>query len=86
MNTTQELDLKEIYKIGQVEISHYRKGNLYYTLIMGKDGHVNRFYQFPIPISDTGDATFMKRDKASMFFRYIKKAIEDGSLKEVDGK
>lgn len=35
---------------------------------------------FPVPISDIGNATFLAKDKAILFMRYIRKWLE--SLKQ----
>lgn len=55
----------------QVTFEYYRKGELWYTTECG--------FKFPVPISDTGDGTFSKSDRAMLFMRYIRqhlKAIE----------
>jgi hypothetical protein len=33
-------------------------------------------FKFPVPIEDCGDGTFLPKDKAMMFMRYIRKQIE----------
>ena len=33
-------------------------------------------FEFPVPISDIGDATFLAEDKAMLFMRYIRKHLE----------
>lgn len=53
----------------EVNFLHYTKGNLWYE-VSGTD-----FY-FPVPIEDTGDAYFMRTDKASLYMRYIRKHLE----------
>lgn len=40
-------------------------------------------FEFPVPLDDVGDATLEKEDKAIMFMRYIRKAIEEGMFVEV---
>ena len=52
----------------QVHFCFYRKGELWYKTDCG--------FPFPVPISDTGDGTFMNQDKAFLFMRYIKKQLE----------
>jgi hypothetical protein len=37
-------------------------------------------YTFPVPLSNIGDATLLATDKAIVFMRYIRKAIEDGTF------
>lgn len=59
----------------EVVFECYKKGNLWY-FIDDKDK-----FMFPVPIEDTGDGTFLSRDRAIMFMRYIKKhldLLEDG--------
>ena len=57
-------DIKDLVKDRTVSFSHYRAGNLYYK-VDGKD------FEFPVPISDTGEATFPNKEKAMLFMRYI---------------
>lgn len=57
----------------KVTFLHYRQKELWYTTECG--------FEFPVPISDTGDATFLASDKAMLFMRWINlqiKAIEEG--------
>lgn len=51
---------------------YYRKGELWYTTDCG--------FEFPVPMSDTGDGTFYNIDRSMMFMRYIRKHME--SIKE----
>lgn len=69
------MKLKDIVKDNSVEFIRYRKGNLYYMISYG-----NELYEFPVPIDDCGDATFYNNDKAIMFMRYIRKALEDNTF------
>ena len=46
----------------------YFDGNLWYRT---EDG-----FEFPVPISDVGNATFLATDKAMLFMRYIRKHME----------
>lgn len=50
----------------------YRKGELWYKTECG--------FEFPVPITDTGDAVFLDSDKALFFMRWINKQIK--SIKE----
>jgi hypothetical protein len=66
MNT---LSIKDMVKNGKkVRLEFYRKGELWYKT---QDG-----FKFPVPISDTGDGTFLVEDKAMLFMRYIRKQLE----------
>jgi hypothetical protein len=60
----------------QVFFQFYRKGELWYAT---EDG-----FQFPVPIADTGDGTFLAQDRAMMFMRYIRKQLE--AIKEEQEK
>lgn len=61
--------LKEIVSNNaKVHFNFYRKGELWYVTDCGFD--------FPVPIEDTGDASFMKEDKAMLFMRYIRKQLD----------
>jgi len=66
------MTLKTIVKDNQVHFSHYRAGHLYYTVLV--EGQT---YVFPVPITDTGEATFHKQEKAMLLMRYIRKALAE---------
>jgi hypothetical protein len=53
---------------GTVDFQYYRAGNLYYVTETG--------ITFPVPIEDTGEATFLSSDKAILFMRYIRKHLK----------
>lgn len=52
----------------QVTFQYYRDGNLWYETECG--------FQFPVPIDDIGNATFLKQDKSLLFMRWIRKHME----------
>jgi hypothetical protein len=61
--------LKEMVIGDQVVLfTRYLDGNLYYETECG--------FEFPVPISDIGNATFRAKDKAMLFMRYIRKHLE----------
>lgn len=63
------MSIKEMVGKGKVvEFVYFRKNELWYKT---EDG-----FMFPVPISDTGDGTFLPKDKAMMFMRYIRKQLE----------
>lgn len=63
-------NVKEMVKDNKkVTFKFYRAGNLYYTTECG--------FVFPVPISDIGEATFLVEDKALLFMRYIRKAVQE---------
>lgn len=53
---------------GRVKLTKVVKGNMWYITDFGDE--------FPVPISDMGDATFLPEDKASFFMRYMRKYNE----------
>ena len=66
------ITLTEIVKDNKVIFSYLRKGTAFYNVIVN-----DITYIFPVPLDDIGDATLMKEDKAIIFMRYIRKAIEN---------
>ena len=52
----------------KVTFKHYKLGELWYVT---EDG-----FEFPVPIDDAGDGTFLAEDKALLFMRYIRKHME----------
>ena len=67
--------LIDLLKDNFVKFRYYRDGNLYYCV--NKDF---TDYIFPVPISDIGNATFLDKDRAILFQRYIRKAMEEQTL------
>jgi hypothetical protein len=50
---------------------------MYYSVsVPGKPGE----YMFPVPLGDVGDATLDAHDKAIIFMRYIRKAIDENTF------
>jgi hypothetical protein len=64
MNSIKEM-IKDRKK---VRFSFYRDKELWYVT---EDG-----FEFPVPIDEVGNATFLHEDKAILFMRYIRKHIE----------
>jgi hypothetical protein len=52
----------------KVRFSFYRDRQLFYRTESG--------FEFPVPIDDIGNATFLAEDKAILFMRYIRKHIK----------
>jgi hypothetical protein len=52
----------------QVSFVRYRDGELWYVT---GDG-----FEFPVPVADVGNATFLARDKALLFMRYMRQHME----------
>lgn len=61
-------NIKEMVKDKSVNFTYYRDGSLWYTT---DDG-----FLFPVPIDDIGNATFMVKDRAILFMRYIRTHIK----------
>lgn len=76
------LTIKEIVKDNIVNFDRYRKGVLYYNVIIVQHDLTETF-EFPVPTEDCGDATFPASDKAILFMRYIRKAIDDGTFVKI---
>ncbi len=75
-------NIKDIVKNNTVQFHHYRAGVLYYQVVI-PDGMHFKGYIFPVPIYDIGEATFLYQDKAILFMRYIKKAIDEKTFIEL---
>lgn len=67
------MNIKDIVKDNVVRFDRYRHGIMYYTVRIKDEGT----YSFPVPLDDIGDATLPDEEKAIMFMRYIRKALED---------
>lgn len=52
----------------QVTFTRYRDGELWYV--------TDDDFEFPVPVADIGNATFLARDKALLFMRYIRKHMQ----------
>ncbi len=66
------MKLLEIVKDNKVTFDFMREGIAYYNVIVD-----TTTYSFPVPLEDIGDATLLKEDKAIIFMRFIRKAIEN---------
>lgn len=54
---------------GTVNFSHYFDGSLWYKTS-------DTGFEFPVPVSDIGNARFLSTDRAMLFMRYIRKHLE----------
>lgn len=62
-------NIKEEVKDNRVvRFTRYRTQNLWYKTESG--------FEFPVPIEEAGEATFLAEDKAIFFMRYIRKHVE----------
>jgi hypothetical protein len=62
------LNVKNMVKNKNVTFQYYYDGALYYETECG--------FKFPVPVSDIGTATFLKKDKAILFMRWIRKHVK----------
>ena len=58
-------------------MSHYRQDVLYYLV---NHRHEPETYMFPIDVHDLDGATVNHTEKSVFLMRYIRKAIEDGTM------
>ena len=80
MNTLNTRTLKEMVQNNQkVAFRFYRDSQLWYVTECG--------FEFPVPISEAGTATFLAEDKAILFMRYIRRHMEylKKSMDQKDG-
>lgn len=64
-----KITVGDLVKNKYASFSYYRSGNLIYTT---SDG-----FEFPIPISDTGEASFNGTHKALELMRWIRKQFDE---------
>ena len=74
------MNIKDIVKDNVVDFVKFRQGIAYYRV--GVPGHGD--YMFPVPVDDLGEATILATDKAIMFMRYIRKAMEERTFVRID--
>jgi hypothetical protein len=63
------MNIKDMVKDKTVKFQFYRNKELWYIT---EDG-----FEFPVPISDTGNGSFEAEDKAIRFMRWIRKHLEN---------
>lgn len=73
----QGMDIKDIIRDNTVRFLRFRQGHLYYAVTV--PGQATDF-MFPVPVADVGDATLQAQEKAILFMRYIRKALDEGSF------
>lgn len=78
MNNINIKDL--VSKEHVVAFDSYRAGFFYYNVFNINKVPDGETYQFTIPVEDIGNATLMATDKAIIFMRWIRKAIQDNTL------
>lgn len=62
------MDIKSMIQNKQVTFVRYQNNELWYVTECG--------FEFPVPLSDTGNAAFLKTDKAMLYMRWIRKHVE----------
>ena len=60
-------NIKDMVKNKKVRFIKYKNNELIYSTECG--------FEFPVPLSDTGEATFLNEDKAITYMRWIRKHI-----------
>lgn len=80
------MNIKEIVRNDNMaEFSHYFNHELWYK-VMWTDGDLNfQELLFPVPISDIGEATFGRVERAMLLMRYIRKQLKTLEEATVDG-
>lgn len=66
----------EMVKDKVVRFEYFSNGNLWYR--------TECRFMFPVPISDCGDASFLKEDKATLFMRYVRKQLKSPITEDVN--
>ena len=69
------MNIKDIVKDNTVYFLYYRQMYFYYGVDVGEQK-----FMFPINIQDLAGATLLAEEKAIMYMRYIRKAMEEGTL------
>jgi hypothetical protein len=73
-----KFNLKDIVKDNVVKFESYRSGTFYYVVKVDGDK-----YQFPVEREDIEGATLKHKDKAILYMRWIRKAIENETFFKV---
>lgn len=71
------MKMLDIVKDNYVVFEFFREKTAFYSITFNGD-----MYTFPVPIDDIGDAALLKRDKAIIFMRWIRKSIENGKFEK----
>ena len=78
MNIT-DMKIFDIVNNNTARFSHYRAGFVYYRIKI-----INMVYEFPIELSDVGNGTLNRDEKAITLMRWIRKAIDEKTMIKVD--
>lgn len=67
--------IKHIVRGNTVTFLRFRRGLAFYAVTMPTGT-----YEFPVALDDIGDATLLAQDRALLFMRYIRRALEAGTF------
>ena len=77
------ITLIQLVKDRSALLDHVIAGNLYYNITVHNIEDVKGIYQFCVPVEEQDTATFMVVEKASYLMRWIRKAMENGTLNKI---
>ena len=66
------MKILDLVKNREAEFVHYRDGELWYRIAITGEPD----FEFPVPVSDTGNGTFPARIKAITLMRWVRKHAE----------
>jgi hypothetical protein len=66
-----------VYDKNFCQFVYYRQNLLYYSVVKK---NTSEKYLFPIPLDDLGDATINNIEKSIFLMRYMRKALDEGTL------
>jgi hypothetical protein len=69
------MKLLDVVKDNKVIFDYLRAGYAYYKVKVDSE-----YYRFPVPLDDIGEATLLNEDKALIFMRYIRKALDNNEF------
>ena len=77
---TSSQKIKMLVSMEGAVFSRYFDGNLWYSILYGLEddkGYLEKehWFEFPVPVSDIGTATFAAQEKAILMMRYIRKHL-----------
>ncbi|MBU6455467.1 MAG: hypothetical protein KGS72_27090 [Cyanobacteria bacterium REEB67] len=74
------IPLKTIVKGNDADFIHYKEGNLWYRVTgqhLAETGESETFtFDFPVPVSDTGEGIFPAQIKAITLMRWIRQHLD----------
>ena len=67
--------IRHIVRGNTVTFLRFRRGLAFYAVTTPSGT-----YEFPVDVADVGDATLFAEDRALLFMRYIRRALEAGTF------